>query len=252
MNHVTINIILLIAAPIFFVFAVAYYLKAAPSRPITLRFALSMLGLLLLACAVILLSNSIDEEIRNLLAFEAIPAALGALLVVCHLARHNQSLSNKKAIAMIAALALLGFAFIFVVSVLEMPVSFTFTLLFRIPYAKSATGVPIREIVKINDTPWETGGHFHHACGTENLLAVRLEETPNHPAYYFAYFGAANTLVPLSDETAAAFPALLPPGDTLVGVTELATPAQVNHGLTPEYYGAKLELPEKWFRSIPE
>jgi hypothetical protein len=76
------------------------------------------------------------------------------------------------------------------------------------------------------------------------------DKTSKHPAYYFTYDTQKRTLVPFCEETAEAFPELMPAGDTLVNVEVLNANEEREHLVESEYMGTELKLPEKWFREV--
>ena len=136
----------------------------------------------------------------------------------------------------------------FVGMLCEFEYPYVFTLM-RVQNAVSVNGAPVSKIIKADGADWSHGLHWHacsycaYWCGDhKNLISLHLEAPDKSTTYYFAYCRTTHTLVPMTDGTAAHFPALMPTDDRLEGVNQL-------NGIAGTFsVGAgDLKLPTNWF-----
>jgi hypothetical protein len=188
-----------------------------------------------------------DETTRNMLGFISVPTMLGVvgLFAVC-LAR-NKRPSIGRVFGLLGGLALFGFAVFWFASALELKCAYAFTLL-RIPNAMSVNGVPVSKIIKAKDAHWFTDGYENDMLEEfedNNLTVIRMNIGTDTTLYYFAYDNRTRVLVPMTDSTAARFPALMPPGDELVDLGKL----NGKTNMTISVGAGIIKLPAKWFRA---
>jgi hypothetical protein len=135
--------------------------------------------------------------------------------------------------------------------IFEFEYPYTFILM-RVRNATTFSGAPIAAIIKAlgsewgREIAWHTDSYCANWCGPhKNLICVFLDDPDKSARYLFAYNRQTHTLVPMTVQTAARFPEILPTGDNLVSIAKL-------HGREDTAYlgNNALELPAKWFQSV--
>jgi hypothetical protein len=187
-----------------------------------------------------------SEVERNLLGFTLGPEMFFAsMLVLLRIGRRRWPRAGIVALFLVAP-ATLGLVLFWCAGLFEDPVAYYFTVL-RLQRATSVNGVPISKVIPASRGSFSVDDYFAHTCGYyRNLITVRLDPNPpEHAFYYFLYENRRQVLVPINEQTAEAFPALMPKGDELVSMGVLN-----GTGATISFGSGEIKPPAKWFRSV--
>lgn len=186
-----------------------------------------------------------NEPMFNLMGFLVVPVTVGAIVITAISVARKQRPSFWRTSGILGGLAALS-TFVFAFGwFCEIPYAYAFTLLLRIPNAKSASGVPISRVIKPTDGCWFTDGYIATAFGLpDNITIVELKPwLTDAVTYFFAYNSKTGVLVPATDSATIAFPSLVPRGDQLKDVAQLC-----GNGICAGFGGNnEIKLPAKWF-----